>query len=136
MPYIVLGLMLVQAGAGVALLIRWMQGKRPGGRVVVAHVTAGLLTVALWSVFVIAGSVWAAWTAFVVMSVGNAVGDSMLIKRWQRTVESAPGFWPSYGAAIAAVFAGRMPRTVAFHALFAGVVYFAALAACIAASVA
>ncbi|MEL4317495.1 hypothetical protein WJX64_00605 [Leifsonia sp. YIM 134122] len=136
MSYVVLVLMAIQAAAGVLLLAGWMRGTRPGGRVVLTHVSAGLLTVAFWILFLLQGSVWSAWTAFAAMTVGNAVGDSMLVERWQRMNNSSRGFWRSYGAAIAAVFAGEMPRSVAFHALFAGVVYFCTLGVCIGASVA
>ena len=136
MSYVVLVLMAIQAAAGVLLLAGWMRGTRRGGPVVLTHVSAGLLTVVFWVLFLVQGPVWAAWTAFGIMTVGNAVGDSMLVKRWQRMNDSSRGFWRSYGAAIASVFAGEMPRRVAFHALFAGVVYFVTLGVCIGASVA
>ena len=136
MAYVVLVAWAIQAAVGALLLARWLRGARPSARLVVAHVALGFLIVALWLVFLTTSSLVAAWLAFAAMSIGNAIGDTMLIRRWRRMRGSTAGYWADYGGAIGAVFRGAMPPRVTFHALFAGVVYFLALGVTIGASVA
>jgi hypothetical protein len=67
--------------------------------------------------------------------VGNTYGDKMLLARVHRQTGTTSKR-RNYPVAIAAIFRGRMPWRVAFHAVFAGVVYFSCLGACIASTVA
>ncbi len=126
---------IVQALIGLILLARWIRAGRRAPGVVVAHVAANLAALVLWATFVLTGTLWVAWTAFVLLTVGNGFGDAMLLSRARRLHGASDRFWKGYGDAVAAVFRGRMPPHVAFHALFSGVVYFGMLIACILASV-
>ncbi|GGC84401.1 hypothetical protein GCM10011512_09040 [Tersicoccus solisilvae] len=103
---------------------------------VLTHVGLSLTGLALWIGFLVSGNVLPAWLALAAITAGNSLGDSLLIARGRRLTGERRGFWPDYGAAIAAVFRGRMPRTVIFHALFAGVVFFSCLGVCIGATIA
>jgi uncharacterized membrane protein HdeD (DUF308 family) len=135
MAYVVLGAWLIQSAVGVALLVEWLRHRRRRAPRVFSHVALGLIALALWLVFLFQESLLAAWLAFALISVGNGIGDSMLVRRWRRMSGSESGFWTDYGRTIGAVFRGAMPRPVTFHALFAGVVYFLCLGVCIGASV-
>lgn len=98
------------------------------------HVALGVGALALWVTSTVTGVLVWAWAAFALLTVGNGVGDSLLIARSRRTRRRSEGFFPDYGAAIAGVFRGEMPWTVVFHALFSGVVYFTCLGVCIGAT--
>jgi uncharacterized protein YjeT (DUF2065 family) len=135
MAYVVLGAWLIQSAVGAGLLVEWLRHGRRRAPPVASHVALGLVALALWLVFLSQGSLLAAWLAFALITVGNGIGDVMLVRRWRRMTGSAAGFWTDYGRTIGAVFRGGMPRPVTFHALFAGVVYFLCLAVCIGASV-
>ncbi|MEH0108991.1 hypothetical protein V6N00_04570 [Tersicoccus sp. MR15.9] len=149
MALVVLAAWVVQAAAGVILLMRWLRRsealrrseglRRPSGRpasAVLTHVGLSVAGLALWIAFLASGSVLPAWLAFAAITVGNGLGDSLLIARGRRLTGERRGFRADYGAAIVAVFRGRMPRVVTFHALFAGVVWFACLGVCVGATVA
>lgn len=132
MSWFVLVAWLIQSAVGVSLLVGWLRHGRRAAPAVVLHVALALVALALWVFFIATGNVLPAWIAFALITVGNGIGDWLLVRRAQRL----PGPVPSnaYGAAIAAVFRGRMPRSVTFHALFAGVVYFSCLGVCLGAS--
>ena len=135
MGYVVLGAWVIQAGVGVWLFARWLFGGGGGAGTVVTHVAVAAASLVAWMAFVVTGAVAWGWVAFAIVTAGNAIGDSMLVRRHRRRAGTR-GFRRDYGAAIAAVFRGRMPRPVAFHALFAGVVYFTCLGVCIGATIA
>lgn len=81
-----------------------------------------------------AGVVWA-WIAVGVLTFGIGFGDAMMVRRFRRLVgDTRPGL-RDYGAAIGAVFTGRLPARVTFHAAFSAVVYFGSIAVAIAATV-
>jgi len=137
MDYVVLAFWVIQAAVGVALFVAWLRHGRGGSAgMVLTHVALAIVGLALWIAFLATGAVLPAWLAFAALTVGNGVGDTMLVRRYRRTSGSTDTFWKAYGGAIAATFRGALPRRVVFHALFAGVVYFTCLGVCIAASVA
>jgi hypothetical protein len=120
----------VQAVAGVLLLTR---ARRRGGTVAV-HACVSVVALGLWTAFVATDRVGWGWAAFGTLTVGNGVGDALLVRRSRRALGPGASGRADYGAAIRGVFAGRFPRLVTFHALFAGIVYFGSLAACVAAT--
>ena len=134
MTLVVLVVWLVQAASGVALLSRRLGHGRPSS-LVVSHVGLSTVAIGCWAAFVLTGGVVWGWVAFGLVTAVNTVGDAMLVGRSRRLTGSRGSFAADYGAAIRATLRGRLPRRVTFHALFAGVAYFAALAACIAGSV-
>lgn len=135
MNIVVLILAAVQAAVGGVLLLRWARGGRQSVGKIIAHVGSNLTAVILWAVFTFGGGLALAWISFVVLNVGNAFGDAMLIARARARNGASERFLAGYRDALAAVFRGRMPGHVAFHAIFSGAVYFTMLAACIMASV-
>lgn len=134
MDFFVLLAAAFQALVGVFLLLRWWRGPRRAAGFVALHVSAALAVLALWIVFVAAGALWSAWAAFAVLTVGNSLGDELLRRRARGMGAASERFWKGYGDAIVATVRGRMPPPITFHALFAGVVYFGMLLACILAS--
>ena len=75
------------------------------------------------------------WVAWVVMNVSLGAGDVLLVGRSRHRTGRAGPFARDYLTAVRAVFGRELPGRVVFHALFSPVVYFSALAACIAATV-
>ena len=134
MVYAVLGAWVVQSAVGASLALSWWRHGRHHLPTVRAHVVSLTLGLVSWVAFVVTQNPVAAWTALVVMTIGNAYGDDMLLRR----VHSRTGTTSkrrNYPVAIRAIFRGEMPARVAFHAVFAGVVYFGSLGVCIAATV-
>lgn len=130
----VLGAWVLQALVGVSLAVSWWRHGRPGASTVFVHAAAATVGLALWVTFVVTGSLVAAWSAFVAITVGNTYGDEMLLGRVRgRTGTTSKR--RNYPVAVSAIFRGQMPPRVAFHALFAGAVYFSCLGVCIAATV-
>lgn len=130
---VVLGAWVLQALVGVSLALGWWRHGRHGASTVLVHVAAATVGLALWVTFVVTASVVAAWLAFVAITVGNTYGDEMLLGRVRgRTGTTSKR--RNYPAAISAIFRGQMPPRVAFHAVFAGVVYFGCLGVSIAAT--
>ena len=137
MEYVVLGTWIVQGAVGVVLLTGWLRHARGrNASTVLTHVALSLAGLVAWVWFLLSGTVIPAWIALGTLTVGNALGDSMLIRRHRRATGVTTGYWRDYGTTIAAVFRGGFPRPVAFHAVFAGVVYFTCLGVCIGATVA
>lgn len=134
MAYLVLGAWLIQASVGVSLAVTWWRHGRHGAPTVRAHAAAAAVGLALWVTFVVTASLVAAWSAFVAITVGNTYGDEMLLGRVRSRTGTASKR-RNYPVAIAAIFRAEMPPRVAFHAVFAGVVYFSCLGVCIAATV-
>ena len=137
MGYVVLAAWLVQGAVGLSMLIGWLRrGRGRGGGTIAVHVVSSLLGLALWIVFLATGALLPAWLALLSITVGNVYGDRMLLGRARRIDPSAITVWQRYGVALSAIFRGKLPPRVAFHALFAGVVYFTCLGVCIGATVA
>jgi hypothetical protein len=132
MPYVVLAVWLIQAAVGVSLFVRWLRHGRNGIPTVVTHAGSAVVGLGLWVAFIATGALLPAWLALAAITVGNGFGDAMLVRRHRR----AEGTSASYASAIGAVFRGRMPPRITFHACFAGVVYFLCLGVCIGATVA
>jgi hypothetical protein len=134
MAFLVLGAWLIQASVGVSLALTWWRHGRHGAPTVRTHVAAAVVGLALWVTFVATANVVAAWSAFVAITVGNTYGDEMLLGR-VRSGTGTNSKRRNYPVAVVAIFRGEMPPRVAFHAVFAGVVYFSCLGVCIAATV-
>jgi hypothetical protein len=131
--YFVLAAWVFQGAVGVRLLVGWLGGRR-NASTVLSH--AGLSVGALgpWIAFLATADVVWGWMALGLITVGNTLGDSLLRNRWRRLTGIRSSFVRDYAGAVHAVLTGRLPVPVVVHALFAGVVYIAALAACVAAS--
>lgn len=138
MAIFVLVAWIVQAAVGVWLLVGWIRhGRGASASAVLSHVVLGVAGLAMWIAFVQTDALAWAWLAFAAMTIGNAIGDSvMLIGRTRRLRGESLGFWRDYGAAVSATFRGEFPRHVVFHTLFSAVVYFPCLGVCIGATVA
>ncbi|TQL66685.1 hypothetical protein FB381_0549 [Nocardioides albertanoniae] len=134
MTYVVLVAWLVQASAGVLLLTRWWRHRIRAG-VVVTHVALSVLGLALWVAYVLSDHVFWGWGALGLIAVGNGFGDAMLLRRARAMGGRHLSVLHAYRVALGAIFAGRMPAFVIFHALLAGVVFFATLAVCVVATV-
>lgn len=131
--YLVLGAWVLQATVGISLAVSWWQHGRHGASTVFVHAAAATVGLALWVTFVVTASLVAAWSAFVAITVGNTYGDEMLLGR-VRNRTGTTSKRRNYPVAISATFRGQMPPRVAFHAVFAGVVYFSCLGVSIAAT--
>ncbi len=123
MAAVLLGAWILQAGVGLSLAVSWWRLGRRHVRTVGGHIVSSLVGLAAWSAYVVSGSLLAAWAAVAAITVGNTLGDEMLLRRVRHRTGSTSKR-RNYPAAVAAIFRGRMPARVAFHALFAGVVYF------------
>lgn len=135
MTYFVLVAFVIQATVGASLAVTWWRSGRRGVPTVSTHMAASTLGLGLWIAFVVTGNLVPAWSAFAAITVGNTYGDKMLLARVHRQTGTTSKR-RNYPVAVAAIFRGRMPWRVAFHALFAGVVYFSCLGVCIASTVA
>lgn len=134
MAYLVLSAWVVQACVGVSLAMTWWRHGGRGAPTVQTHIAAAAVSLLLWGAFVATSSLVAAWAAFVAITIGNTYGDKVLLGRvHHRTGTTSKR--RNYPVAVGAIFRGQMPARVAFHALFAGVVYFGCLGVCIAATV-
>jgi hypothetical protein len=131
MSYFVLVAWLAQVGVGIVLLTRWFRAGRIHAPTILTHVGLSVLGLALWVTYVFTDQVLWAWGALLLITVGNGLGDTMLLRRARAIGGRDLSVLKAYGVALRAMFKGRMPWPVAFHALFAGVVYFSTLAICI-----
>lgn len=137
MVHVVTALFAIQVIAGLGLFVRWWRAGRPGAPPVLTHVAVGVISLVLWITFTVTDAVVWGWLAFVGLTVGNTIGDGfLLVGRWRRLTGRRQSFFRDYGAAIAGVFRGALPPLVAFHAAFAGAVYFPCLGVCIGATIA
>lgn len=134
MEYIVLAAWVIQAGAGVGLVVRMLRGGRRLRPTAIVHFTLLGTALAIWVAFLAGQATWLGWLSFALMTIGNGFGDWMLVQRWRALSASRGGFWADYGKTVRAAMRGEFPKIVVFHALFSGVVYFTCLAACILAS--
>ena len=134
MEFVVLLSFVIQASVGASLLATWWRRGRRGALTVNVHWVAALVGLGLWTAFTATDSLVAAWGAFAAITVGNTYGDKMLLARVHHHTGTTSKL-RNYPVVVAAILRGRMPRRVAFHALFAGVVYFGCLGVCIASTV-
>ncbi len=135
MSTLLLGAWIVQALVGLSLAVGWWRHGRRHPTTVGAHVACSVLGLAAWTTYVVTDGIAAAWGAVALITVGNGFGDEMLLRRVRHRTESTSKR-RSYPVAVGALFRGQMPARVAFHALFAGVVYFGSLGVAIAATLA
>jgi hypothetical protein len=133
MEYLVLAAWVAQGAVGLRMTLRWRAQSRLSPAALV-HVTVSVTGLALWLVFAVSGDVAWGWLALGLLTVGNGFGDSLLVGRSRQQKGERSTVVADYPAAIRAVLTGRMPGDVTFHAVFAGVVYFGALAVCVVAS--
>jgi len=136
MGHVVSALFAIQVVAGLVLLLGWWRHGRRSAASVVGHVVANGSAGLVWVVFAVTGAIGWAWASFVLLTIGNTLGDALLRRRWRGMAGRSDGYGRDYGGAIGAVFRGRMPKAVVFHALFAGAVYFSCLGVAIGATVA
>jgi lipid-binding SYLF domain-containing protein len=129
--YFVLAAWILQGAVGVRLLAGRLRQR--GTWTVLGHVGLSVGGLGPWIAFLETDDAVWGWAALGLITVGNSLGDSLLRKRWLRMGRVSSSFLRDYAAAVRAVLMGRMPTFVVFHALFAGVVYFSAVAACVAA---
>lgn len=114
---------ILQAVTGLTVL-----AKSPHRRQTLLHVIPALSALALFVVFAATEQVLWVWLSFAVVTVANVFGDLLLVGRGRRLTGETGSFGRDYSAAIGAVFKGRFPIIVTFHAVFSGVVFFATLA--------
>lgn len=134
---VVLVAWIIQGAVGLTLFLDWFRRRsRRGARTVISHVLLSLLGLVSWVGFMVTGALVAAWTAFACITVGNILGDVMLLGRARRIAPEADTIRRRYAVAISSILRGTLPRRVSFHALFSAVVYFTCLGVCIGATIA
>lgn len=130
----VLVLLVVQSLVGLLALLRWRRALRAGARfptvLVTVHVVVALTATALWVVRLLAGGDGWAWAAFVVLLVGNGLGDLVLAGRW-RLDEAVGGRWLRGWVSAAKGLLTPRRRVGAAHATLAGVTTVLVLVACL-----
>lgn len=137
MEYAILAAWAIQAAVGVIMLAGWVRHARGAdAHRVVPHVALMILFLAPWLAFILTGSAWWPWAALTVLLIGIPFGDFVLLDRARRVRETEGKGMRGYGVALQAIFAGQLPGKVAFHALFAPVVFFGTLGVAIGATVA
>lgn len=137
MGYVVLVAWIVQAVVGVTLLVSWARharGRNAG--LVLTHTVAMIGFLIPWTVFLATGApVWA-WAGWVVLLVFIGFGDATMVRRARAVRGGSSRGLRDYGSAVVVVATGGLGPRVAFHALFAPVVFFTALGVAIGATVA
>lgn len=136
MAHLVTLFFVIQIAGGAVLAAGWWRHGRRGAALVITHVTTNLIALGLWVTHAATGEPLWAWNSFFVLTVGTAFGDVMLVHRARRLNGVTSNSGTDYGRAVTAVFRGRMPPLVIFHALFSPVVYFFCLGVTIGATVA
>lgn len=135
MGYIVLIAGLVQAAAGVALLMSWARHARgQDAGLIVTHVVTMLGFFVPWTLFIVTGEPWWAWAGFIVLVVFIGFGDTEVVRRTSRDRGVTKPGMRDYWRSMVAVSAGRYGRTLQFHTFFSAVVFFPALGVAIAAT--
>lgn len=132
-----LGVWAVQAWIGVTLFRSWIaHGRGHHRRATLTHAALMFSYLVPWTLLLVTGSpVWA-WIAVAVLTVGIPFGETLMVARSRRLHGAQPAGLRDYGTSISDVFGGRMPRRVAFHALYSAAVYFGSLGVAIALSIA
>lgn len=133
MEYFVLGAWIVQAAVGALLGVGWLRSRRDAPTVL-SHVGLSVVALGPWIAFLVTDAAVWGWVALGLISVGNTLGDALLRNRWRGVTGTHSSFLRDYAGAVLGTLRGRLPATVVFHAWWAGVVWFAALASCITAS--
>lgn len=129
-----LGLLLVTAALGLASLRAWMRHRASGFPVarIATHVTLQLLSIGLWTAFLLTGTVALAWVTFAVITAGQVFGDLLMFASYR--IRHPGAAKPGYRAVAGDVLSFRR-RAPAFHAVVGAVAWFGMLAICIVATV-
>ena len=134
MDMAVLVLLLLQSALGLLALLRWRKALRAPGRfpttLVTSHVVVADAATVLWIVRMASGEEAWGWAAFVVLLVGNGLGDLVLAGRW-RIDQAMSGAWLKGWLSAVKGLADPKRRVGAAHAAGAGIVTVATLAACL-----
>lgn len=111
---------------GLVLLVRLLRARRRISALVYFHLVTALVGLGFWIGFVAAGSPVLAWIGFAVLTLHNALGDTLLVKGWRKRNPSAPG--NAYFQAVKSLLKRPLPLA---HAWLAPVAWFPALAAAV-----
>lgn len=137
MGYAILGAWIIQALVGTMMLAGWVRHARGAqARLVLPHVALMVLFLTPWTAFVLTGVAWWAWAAVLVLTVGIPFGDAVLLQSARRVRGEEGRGAAGYAVAVRALVARQLPGRVAFHALFAPVVFFGSLGIAIGATAA
>jgi hypothetical protein len=134
---VVLALLVLQSVVGVLALLRWRGALRAATSfptaLVAAHIVVSAGATALWVVWLASDRLAWGWAAFVVVLVGNGLGDLVLAGRW-RLDQALSGRWLRGWADAARNLLDRRRRIGAAHAALAGVTTVLMLVACLVAA--
>jgi hypothetical protein len=136
MGYVILIAWAIQATVGLTMLLGWMRrGRGAEANRILSHVALMVLYLTPWVAFTLTGVAWWAWAALAVLLFGIPFGDLVLLDRARRARGESGEGMRGYAIAVKAIFAGQLPWKVAFHALFAPVVFFGTLGVAVAATI-
>lgn len=134
---VVLVLLLVQSLIGVAALLRWRSALRAGATfptaLVATHIAVADAATIVWIVRMATDELAWGWASFVVLLVGNGVGDLVLAGRW-RLDQAVAGQWLRGWVNAVKGLANPKRRLGAAHAAGAGVTTVLMLVACLVAA--
>lgn len=137
MKYIILGAWVIQAVAGLTLLIKWARHARgKGASSVITHAAIMLACLASWAVYAFTDAILWSWLAWGALMIGIPFGERQMIGRARRLYNDNATGTRSYAIALRAVFTGKLPPLVTFHAVFSAVVFFGSLSVAIGATLA
>ncbi|SDY48996.1 hypothetical protein SAMN05421504_105709 [Amycolatopsis xylanica] len=116
---------------GVFLFVRW-RARAAGGLppLVYVHIVTALVSLALWVAYLVGGRpALLAWAVFALLTLANALGDTLLVRGWRARHSAPPGtLIRQYARAAREVLSGKRPAPM-IHAILAPVVYFSVLLA-------
>ncbi|ALJ18460.1 hypothetical protein [Microbacterium sp. No. 7] len=128
-------LLLVAAAFGLTSLLAWMRHRGSGippVAKIATHVALQVVSIGVWTAFVVTGSAPVAWAAFAIITVGQVFGDLLMFASYRAR---HPGTTrPGYRAVSGDVLGFRRPAA-ALHALVGAIAWFGMLGICILASV-
>jgi len=125
--------LLATVGLGIGNAIRWARSgaaQVPFGRIL-AHGAVQCFAGVLWVIFALSAAPLIGWAAFIVITVGQVLGDTLMLTSHRARHPQQPS---GYGAAAAATLSFERP-TSALHAILGAVAWFGMLGICIAISV-
>lgn len=136
MGYLVYAAWTIQAAVGVSLLVSWARHARGhDAGLVLTHILMMVAFLVPWTAFVATGQVVWAWLGFAILLVFIGFGDAHMMRRAQALTPDSSSGVRGYMSAVGVALRGRLGRRVTFHALFAPVIFFGALAVSIIATV-
>lgn len=130
---IALALLVLTAALGLVALLRWRRHRAagyPAGRIA-AHIALQVVSIGVWIAFLATGLPSVAWSAFVVITAGQVVGDLLMFASYRARHPDAGGV--GYAAAAADVLSFRR-KAPALHATVGAIAWFGMLGICITAS--